>query len=488
MVGVPRSTGCQLCRKRRVKCDEVKPLCGNCTRYGAECPGYERDMKFVSEKHQVRTKKSRSAPSATPGSSSVWSVATSGRSSSRGSRSPASTTASHHSVMVAEPAPNRGEFVSTMVETARAAIEERDASGYFSWVRFGTVGSFAILDGALCSLAMHLAGKGMQDANMIAHSRTMYGRSLHSLQMALNHPTRWRASETLCTAILLCVYELFAGTSSSDSWLQHARGIGILMEQRGAKAHSEGWDAAMLLSFRGVLIMGDLFFPRGDECFLTRPEWREVMRDRGRHLLQAPEFDDAAIEAVDEFNNRLAEIPAVVKVGFPVMEAAKHGRPIDLKAAATTCRLAAACHARMTEFWSTYSHLFPEPVESPSLDAHSLYPVVLRYEKRWAATLQMSYYATMCLLQEFLQKLGWTRPFDTSQQEYTRIILRSVEDISQGALGPYRIGYAMRIAYELADAEAQEWIRGCLDRFKSTYAATDKQTYPDMRTDNQGYR
>ncbi len=234
--------------------------------------------------------------------------------------------------------------------------------------------------------------------------------------------------------------------------------------------------------------MSDLFFPRADECFLTRPEWRSVMRDRGRHLLQAPDFNDEAIEAVDEFNNRLAEIPAVVKVGYPVIEAAKRGLPIDLEAAATTSKLAAACHMRMSEFWSTNRHLFPEPVEAPSADPQSLYPVILRYESRWAATLQLSHHATMCLLQEFLQQLGWSQPFATSQKEYAQIILRSVEDISQGPLGPYRIGYAMRIVYELADAEAQEWIRGCLDRFKSTYAATDKQTYPEMRTDNKGYR
>ncbi|KAJ2966330.1 hypothetical protein NQ176_g10203 [Zarea fungicola] len=93
----------------------------------------------------------------------------------------------------------------------------------------------------------------------------------------------------------------------------------------------------------------------------------------------------------------------------------------------------------------------------------------------------------MCLLQEFMQRLGWQQPFETSQQEYLQTILRSVEDISQGPLGPYRIGYSLRIAYELADAEAQEWIRGCLDRFKNTYAATDKNSYPEMRTDNQGY-
>lgn len=152
----------------------------------------------MSEKHHVRTRKGRS-----PGHSSPsWSVTTAGSSSPRRS-SPAAAL-----MLVTAPAPNRGEFVSTLVETARSAIEERDASGYFSWVRFGTVGAYPILDGALCSLAMHLVGKNVQDENMIAHSRVMYGRSLVNLQQALHHATKWRTSETLCTAILLCVFEV----------------------------------------------------------------------------------------------------------------------------------------------------------------------------------------------------------------------------------------------------------------------------------------
>lgn len=34
----------------------------------------------------------------------------------------------------------------------------------------------------------------------------------------------------------------------------HARGIGTLIEQRGPAAHAEGWDASMILAFRGVLV------------------------------------------------------------------------------------------------------------------------------------------------------------------------------------------------------------------------------------------
>ncbi len=200
MVGVPRSTGCQLCRKRRVKCDEAQPACGNCTKYGAACPGYQRGMKFVAGKHAVRPKGSRSPESA----------AASSQGSSRGSSTP-STPASAvfaTSSFAVEPAPNRGQFISTMVETARNAIEQRNSISFFSWVKFGKLGTTSILDGALCSLTMHLIGKQASDENMLAQSRTMYGQALNSLQTALFHPTNWKTSETLCTAILLCIYEV----------------------------------------------------------------------------------------------------------------------------------------------------------------------------------------------------------------------------------------------------------------------------------------
>lgn len=33
-------TGCMTCRKRRIKCDERKPVCGNCIKSKRECSGY----------------------------------------------------------------------------------------------------------------------------------------------------------------------------------------------------------------------------------------------------------------------------------------------------------------------------------------------------------------------------------------------------------------------------------------------------------------
>jgi hypothetical protein len=36
------------------------------------------------------------------------------------------------------------------------------------------------------------------------------------------------------------------------------------MEQRGPAAHAEGWDAAMLLSFRGILVRSLVLFNYGN--------------------------------------------------------------------------------------------------------------------------------------------------------------------------------------------------------------------------------
>lgn len=52
----------------------------------------------------------------------------------------------------------------------------------------------------------------------------------------------------------MAISKLFAGTTAPDTWLRHAQGIATLMEQRGPAAHAQGNDAAILFSFRGILV------------------------------------------------------------------------------------------------------------------------------------------------------------------------------------------------------------------------------------------
>lgn len=43
------STGCYLCRRRKIKCDETEPACRNCKVYGRDCPGYRPAIVFQNE-------------------------------------------------------------------------------------------------------------------------------------------------------------------------------------------------------------------------------------------------------------------------------------------------------------------------------------------------------------------------------------------------------------------------------------------------------
>ncbi|KIW40703.1 uncharacterized protein PV06_07880 [Exophiala oligosperma] len=52
--GVKSRSGCVTCKRRRVKCDETKPLCRQCVSKNLECPGYDIRWRW-STKHERST-------------------------------------------------------------------------------------------------------------------------------------------------------------------------------------------------------------------------------------------------------------------------------------------------------------------------------------------------------------------------------------------------------------------------------------------------
>lgn len=95
------------------------------------------------------------------------------------------------------------------MESSAHYSKSTDVFTLLSWLNIDRLGKRALLDGAICSFALHLTGKTTSSPDLIAQSRTVYGLALNELQAALRHPAEWKASETLCAAILLCYYEVF---------------------------------------------------------------------------------------------------------------------------------------------------------------------------------------------------------------------------------------------------------------------------------------
>lgn len=137
MVGVPRSKGCALCLSRRVKCDEVKPGCGNCLRYGADCPGYDKSRKFVAGKHRIRSKRhtgdqNGSSPSTPDGLSNDQGVTMVLR-GGLASQSERSLATRRTPELLQSPRPNRGEFIVTLMQVLRTTHTDSEMVAFGRW-------------------------------------------------------------------------------------------------------------------------------------------------------------------------------------------------------------------------------------------------------------------------------------------------------------------------------------------------------------------
>ncbi|KAJ1708029.1 hypothetical protein AFCA_008876 [Aspergillus flavus] len=55
--------GCQTCRRRHVKCDQMRPTCLTCRAFGVSCEGYSTEIRWMSGKHQSQQQRQSSSES-----------------------------------------------------------------------------------------------------------------------------------------------------------------------------------------------------------------------------------------------------------------------------------------------------------------------------------------------------------------------------------------------------------------------------------------
>jgi hypothetical protein len=118
----------------------------------------------------------------------------------------------------------------------------------------------------------------------------------------------------------------------------------------------------------------------------------------------------------------------------------------------------------------------------PSQDPGSIYDTVLSFSNVWYGSFWMSCWATLLILQECLVQCQWPIDYTASNRELARNIYRSIEYVGAGLLGPLRVGYPLRIAYEFADLRTQLWIGSLLTTFEKRYASTAPNGYPKPGT------
>ncbi|KAL2872714.1 putative C6 transcription factor [Aspergillus lucknowensis] len=225
MVYCGRSRGCYLCRKRKIKCDEALPECGNCRIYGRPCPGYRLESIFRNETSKVEqlVKKSGALP----------------HGSQSGGR--------RDSII---PSPSVSPIAdSTWEERAACYFFDQYTSGEgddeaISYLSFlpslyavcrdkrphnptKTTLRLAVDATALMTLSSHINAPPLA-----LRAREYYGSALRGLREALATQTQAVKDETLATMVLLALFEDIAGERNGLA-SSHAAGFELLMKLRG---------------------------------------------------------------------------------------------------------------------------------------------------------------------------------------------------------------------------------------------------------------
>ncbi|KAH8800383.1 hypothetical protein F5884DRAFT_810157 [Xylogone sp. PMI_703] len=450
MVGVPRSTGCLTCIRRRVKCDEVRPSCSQCRVKGRQCEGYERRRKFVSHSGFKASNEPPGNITLLPYESAAGNYVASERSSDTAGAltnpvywSTSTDVPSFHS-----PIAYHSQLLSVfIIEMSRRRAMPRDIRLFTQWLSQVPqyLGRSPALDRAVSCLNLHIAGLMSCSTNLVAESRQLYGQALLDLQRAINHKNTGFSSETLCATMMLSLYELFACTEDS-SWVKHSGGAGQLIKLRGPELHKSSFDRDMFNAFKGVIVLESI--ATETRCFLNHPSW-ELSTGEVAGTSAGAEF----IAVCDELIFIMARCPVLLQRKNSHIRS-NFGQPN---------------HELLQSFLNLQSSLLlwkdmliamnALPTLIPSKSDDTLFPFVYEYECNSIASLWCHYYAVMILINQALEELESSFKAQSTTSLLVEEVCRSVSyGTNSGFFGLFYIIFCLKVAIDVADVPYKLWI------------------------------
>jgi hypothetical protein len=285
MVGVPRSKGCSVCRERRIKCDEARPECTQCRRYGRPCPGYNRSLKFQDEGPALKRRHQQSSAQRSPQGNASQNDALSASGAVPANalvlaRKRGAATSIDESVSPSLVRKTFGarqpqlfmDFIKTAFPTLYFHNRFRSGSDLaFPEYIMANFGTRPYQDSAVSCLSTVYLAHLTKDPSLARTSRHLYAKALREVIRALDTDDAV-SDDMVSTIMMLSVFEMYAQTSK-DAWTQHANAVKQLMLRRGVKAHESGFGRSCYIAFRGFLIATAIF--EGKPCFLDEEEWQD---------------------------------------------------------------------------------------------------------------------------------------------------------------------------------------------------------------------
>ncbi|KAL2821368.1 hypothetical protein BDW59DRAFT_110418 [Aspergillus cavernicola] len=288
MGGIPyTSTGCNTCRRRKVKCDETKPECMRCTKHGHQCTGYDRKTIFVRG-HTRRA----SENSQTLGTDSECLSAKGSRLIPRLNVNPEL----------------RSQLLATFIVSYLPPSHYlRDNSGRNLFQTFPDItGGSAILEKAVISLSAVYLAKQNQDDRLLQYSTKLYGITLRTLHGRITSGVKL-GQDVLYTTVLLQIYELInCSPPGFMAWIAHVQGSTAILDQSSTQGNKTVAENLFHRQLRFVTLCNSVGRRKAPYLYKT-PAWRSGSSHSKTNSNPIDEFIDllaecsAVMEQVDQF-------------------------------------------------------------------------------------------------------------------------------------------------------------------------------------------
>ncbi|KAH7369702.1 hypothetical protein BKA65DRAFT_3593 [Rhexocercosporidium sp. MPI-PUGE-AT-0058] len=339
------SRGCQMCRTRRIKCDETKPTCNQCAKSRRVCPGYKDDFDLVfrNETQATERRARRAVNSKRTGSQITLAI----------QQSSFSVTAKDETSPERSPtliAPNPDQDMSNaMVPMGALTIPlEQQAPCFFvsNFViapRLETRGYFDFLmpmlknesanshlSLAFSAVAMaSLANRPNTRGQRVLFSQAIgqYAKALKATNLALQTPAHQKTDATLAAILMLGFFETVASEKSNAmAWYSHVDGAVQLVRMRGRKQLRTKAGYSLFIAVRQQMLVSAL---SGSKPLSMGAEWWIADAEKDKIGIFVTALSCRLAELRVDLNNALSTFPRTPEYLQEVSSIMRRGQALE---------------------------------------------------------------------------------------------------------------------------------------------------------------
>ncbi|PYH96733.1 C6 finger domain protein [Aspergillus ellipticus CBS 707.79] len=283
------SKGCGECRSRKIRCDQARPACSQCTKGSRVCPGYrdQLSLMFRDESQQV-IRKARTGPATrkakpsrkTVPPSSTASPATSDTTTSPG---PASSTVSgtidlpdivdldpqllelviNEPSLVPQPSyqPSKDEAISFFLrQNAWIGTFWSSVDGKPNFHQTLATPSHKAMMASLACVGSAMLSRIRQSTPLRVAAEKEYGNALQLITSAVANEQQAKDNATLAAVLTMAIFEVVCNRAprSIDNWTNHINGAAALLELRGVEQLQNEQGLKLFIQMRYQIIISCL--------------------------------------------------------------------------------------------------------------------------------------------------------------------------------------------------------------------------------------